>query len=172
MSLTEQYGYQILDKYCTETDYRQVLVLMKVIREQFPSELGILNDEILVNTMFITSQQKFTKLVVLHDWFLELVKIICKGLNSGFLPSFYLPRQNLLACFCISEADKKVALKKLEEILSSTKEDSKSIFRFTGYVEKKKNKPETDSSEEDSDTQSDNEEDRDKVQGEAEETND
>ncbi|XP_053376471.1 uncharacterized protein LOC123534383 [Mercenaria mercenaria] len=158
LNFTDHHIFQAMDKYCKTVDFRQVLILMNIIREQYPHELGILNNEILVNSIFILSQKRFSRLTALHDWFLELVKVLITGLRICFLPSFYLPRQNLLMNYSVTETERRMALGVLDDMLTSLRKNPKNIYDLTGYTEKKKNKQDADESEEDAESHCGNEE--------------
>ena len=63
-----------------------------------------------------------------------------EALSVHFLPSFHLPRLNLLSVYGIREEDSKAAAEEIGEILAAIKEDPKHIYSFTGYEEKKEDK--------------------------------
>lgn len=157
MNFTEKHVYNVLDSHCGEIDYRQILILFNIIREQHPVELTVLNTEIIVNSLFNVSRKHFLKMDTLHDWFNELLKYLIHSFNAGFLPSFYLSRQNLLMRYDISEDDATAVARKLSELHKAVLKDPKQIYNFTGYVHKKKGKHDSDESESESD-ESDKEE--------------
>ena len=140
LSFTEYHVYSLIDQYCRGLNFRHILVLMNIIRQENLDELYILNNEILVNTLFVISQKHIDKMRSKSDWIYRFLQAIVDGLKSGFLPSFYLPRYNLLDSYDIREKERKVAANKLKIILESIQDDPQTLYNFTGYDEDKKSK--------------------------------
>ena len=133
LSFTEYHVYSIIDKYCCGLNFRQVLVLFNILREENREALGIINNEILVNALFNVSQKHIDNIRKTSQWVFKLLQAIIDGLKSGFLPSFYLPRMNLLACYSIQIAERQRALECLQTIVTDITENPENIFKHTGF---------------------------------------
>ncbi|WAR31493.1 KAD5-like protein [Mya arenaria] len=133
LSFTEYHVYAIIDKYCRGLDFRHVLVLVSLLREENP-ELSVLNNDILVSTLFSVSQKHIDVMRTKDQWMFTTMQTLCEGLKHNFLPCFYLPRQNLLDTYHISKTKQGRALEKLGHILTSIKCNPKAVYKFTGYT--------------------------------------
>ena len=125
--------YSIIDKYCRGLNFRHVLVLFNILREEYREKLDIINNEILVNALFNVSQKHIDNIRKTSQWVFKLLQALIDGFKSGFLPSFYLPRMNLLACYGIHKAARQKAMACLQEILEDIKKDPENILKHTGF---------------------------------------
>ncbi|XP_060579458.1 uncharacterized protein LOC132736361 [Ruditapes philippinarum] len=135
ISLTEYHVYSLIDKYCRGLKFRHVLILMSILREEHPKKLGPLNNEILVNTLFNVSQRYIDKIRDKKVWIFQVIQTLIDYLEQGFLPSFYLPRQDLLHTYGISKEKQNIACETLKAFLSEIKSSSKKLMKHTGYVD-------------------------------------
>lgn len=124
-----------MEKYCRGLNFRHVLILINIIRDTFPVELGVLNNEILVNTLFNVSQKHIDHIRNQKTWTLRMLQSLIACLDHGFLPSFYLPRHNLLTDYDIPKDKQRLACNSLKIILTSIKSQSKNLYKFTGYID-------------------------------------
>ena len=141
----------VLDKHGREINFRHLLVVLNIVREQFPAELGRLNNDILVNVLFLVTHKNLGRLVTVQDWFLELLSALVHGLRTKFLPSYFLKRLNLITVHNLSAEESNMAADKLLEMADAIKDNPKRIYDFAGYDEKKKGRGESSESESDSD---------------------
>ena len=125
----------MIDKYCRGLKFRHVLVLMSILREQHPTKLGVLNNDILVNTLFNVSQRYIDKIRDKKLWIFQVIQTLIEYLEQGFLPSFYLPRQNLLQTYGVSKEKQNLACETLKSFLSDIKKSSSNLFKHTDYVD-------------------------------------
>ena len=132
LSFTEYHVYSLIDKYCRGLNFRHVLVLMNILREENRHELSILNNELLVNTLFNVSQKHIDDLRTKENWVHMVMQTLSEYLKNNFLPSFYLPRQNLLSCYHISPKEQTRASKALDVILAGLKRNPRNIYKFSG----------------------------------------
>ncbi|KAH3795031.1 hypothetical protein DPMN_148576 [Dreissena polymorpha] len=109
---------------------------MNILSEENP-ELSALNNDILVNTLFNVSQKNIHKIHTKDEWIFVTMQMLCDGLKNKFVPSFYLPRMNLLDTYGIRGDKRKKAFEKLSEIIQELRSNPRSIFRYTGCVETK-----------------------------------
>lgn len=84
------------------------------------------------------SQKKFAELITLQDWFLGLANTLQAGLKKGFVHSFQEPRLDLLKHYNVTKDEALTMHKKIEQMSKAVEKDSKNIYQFTGYVEKKR----------------------------------
>ena len=106
---------------------------MNILRDENP-DLGILNNDLLVNTLFTVSQKNMDKLRTRDSWLYTTMQVLCESLKNSFLPCFYLPRQNLLDTYHIPLKKRIRAQEKLEYILESVKTRPKDVYKFTGFA--------------------------------------
>lgn len=159
LSFTEYHVYSLIDKYCRGLNFRHVLVLFNILREEYRDQFAVLNNDILVNTLFNVSQRHIDKLFSTGDWFYKVSQALCEGLQANFLPSFYLPRQNLLRCYNVSDAERKAALDKLDEMYKTIKQNPRSLYDYARYEDKKKGKDSDDSDSDDENANDENDDD-------------
>lgn len=133
LSFTEYHVYSIIDKYCRGLNFRHVLVLFNILREENKDAFGIINNEILVNALFNVSKKHIDNIRKTSDLVFKVSQALIEGLKSGFLPSFHLPRMNLLTSYDIKNEDRLKAVYNLQELIKDIKTDAKNILRHTGF---------------------------------------
>ena len=116
-----------------ETHYLNILNLFNIPREEYREKLDIINNEILVNALFNVSQKHIDNIRKTSQWVFKILQALIDGFKSGFLPSFYLPRMNLLACYGIHKEARQKAMACLQEILEDIKKDPDAILKHTGF---------------------------------------
>ena len=126
-----------LDDFSKDFDYRDTLTLFCIFRRQFPEDLYKLNNDILVNTLLGMTQKKIQDLKTIKDWFMGLANTLQQGLMKGCLQSFTIPRLNLLKQYNITPEEQVNMLNKIEEIVKDINKDVKTIYRHSGFVEKR-----------------------------------
>lgn len=151
--------FTCLDDFCSEIDLNEVFDIYTLIRQQCSEDLGNLNNNILINTLFMVGHKKFPEMTSVKDWFLELASALQNGLKTGLLQAFYLPRLNLLKLYNIPREEQVIIKNKLADITKAIQEDSKHIYALTGYMETKRGKSRGDSESESSDEEDADEED-------------
>ena len=139
LSFTEYHVYSIIDKYCRGLNFRHVLVLFNILREENKDAYGIINNEILVNALFNVSQKHIDNIRKTSDLIFKVSQALIDGLKSGFLPSFHLPRMNLLTCYDITNEDRLKAVYYLQEFIKDIKTDAENILRHTGFDKQDEN---------------------------------
>ena len=133
LSFTEYHVYSIIDKYCRGLNFRHVLVLFNILREENKDAYGIINNEILVNALFNVSQKHIDNIRKTSDLVFKVSQALIDSLKSGFLPSFHLPRMNLLTSYDITNEDRLKAVYHLQEMIKDIKTDAKNILQHTGF---------------------------------------
>ncbi|KAH3887482.1 hypothetical protein DPMN_011499 [Dreissena polymorpha] len=154
-SFLEHHVFNILDKYGKDMNFRNILVILNIIRERHPNELDKLNNDIIINILFMVTHKNLGRLKTLQDWFLEILSTTAHCLKKGFIKSFFLPRMNLLTLYSLNSPEGAAIAGKLEQIASAVKKDPKNIYQLTGYVDRKKNKNGNESQSSDSDASDD-----------------
>lgn len=134
--------YSLIDKYCRGLNFRHVLVLMNILREENKTDLAVLNNELLVNTLFNVSQKYIDKLTSKEMWVHTVMQTLSDGLKNNFLPSFYLPRQNLLNYHQISKRERTSAWQTLDVILAGLRRNPRTLYTFSGSVDPKQDQEE------------------------------
>lgn len=135
LSFTEYHVYSLIDKYCRGLNFRHVLVLMNILREENKSDLAVINNELLVNALFNVSQKYIDKLRTKEMWVHMVMETLSECLKNNFLPSFYMPRQNLLNYYQISEKDRNNATHALDVILQGIQKNPRTLYKFSGSVD-------------------------------------
>ncbi|KAL4219692.1 hypothetical protein ACF0H5_022262 [Mactra antiquata] len=135
LSFTEYHVYSLIDKYCRGLNFRHVLVLLNIFKDEFQDELSILNNDILVNTLFNVSQKHIDNIRDKKEWIFKVMQTLSDGLQQGFLPSFHLPRLNLLDVYGITEKQSKVTSQALKIILESIQKKPSNLYKFVGHLE-------------------------------------
>lgn len=139
-NFVEHHVLQILEEYGKDVNFRNILVVLNIIRERHHDELGKLNNDIIINVLFFVTHKNFGRLKTLQDWFLEILSATAHCLKTGFIKAYFLPRMNLLTMYGVSSPEGVAIAGKLEQIASAVKEDPKNIYALTGYVDRKKRK--------------------------------
>lgn len=135
LSFTEYHVYSLIEKYCRGLNFRHVLVLMNIFKDEFPDDLSILNNDILVNTLFNVSQKHIDNIRDKQEWLFKVMQTLSDGLQQGFLPSFHLPRQNLLDVYRISESQRSSTSQALMVIMKSIEAKPANLYKFVGHME-------------------------------------
>ena len=114
-------------------------MLFNILREENKDTYGIINNEILVNALFNVSQKHIDNIRKTSDLVFKVIQALTDGLASGFMPSFHLPRMNLLTCYGIKNEERLKAVYYLQQLIKDIEKDAKNIFRHTGFEKDSEN---------------------------------
>ena len=89
--------------------------------------------------LFNVSQRHIDNIRKTSQWVFKMFEALLAGLKSGFLPSFYLPRMNLLACYAIQIEERLKAIEFLQNVFADIKKDPEALLKYTGFGTQKEN---------------------------------